>query len=49
MLAKNKNLQGKEMGEDMSEIYGEKGTLVFCWNANWCSHCAKQYGGSSKS
>ena len=24
-------------------------TLMHCWwEANWCSHCGKQYGGSSK-
>ena len=30
---------------------GEKGTLVHCipgGNADWCSHCGKQYGVSSK-
>ena len=28
---------------------GEKGTLVHCCgNANWCSHCGKQYGISSE-
>ena len=28
---------------------GDKETLMHCWwNVNWCSHCGKQYGGSSK-
>ena len=28
---------------------GEKGTLVHCWwNADWYSHCEKQYGTSSE-
>ena len=26
----------------------EKEPLLGCWNANWCSHYRKQYGGSSK-
>ena len=24
--------------------YGDTGTLLYCWNANWCSHSGKQYG-----
>lgn len=31
MLAKNKNLQVKEMGEDIIEIYGGKGAVVLWW------------------
>ena len=27
---------------------GEKGTIMQCGNINWCSHCGKQYGDSSK-
>ena len=25
---------------------GEKGTILHCWNVNWCSHYGKQYGSS---
>ena len=25
---------------------GEKGTLLYCGNVNWCSHYAEQYGSS---
>ena len=28
---------------------GDRGTLLhFWWNADWCSHCGKQYGDTSK-
>ena len=39
----------KKTTDNMQEC-GEKGTLVYYLGeiVNWCSHCGKQYGGSSK-
>ena len=37
--------QTKSVGEDLEK---REHLCSICGNINWCSHCGKQYGGSSK-
>ena len=41
----SKSLQMTNVGEDVEK---REPLYTFGGNVNWCSHCGKQYGGSSK-